>query len=112
MAVASSSTPEHISVVLEGLQVTGFFDVVVSAHTIKHGKPAPDIFLLAAERLGVDPKDCVVLEDAQSGVEAGRAAGTKVIAVPNAFTASHDFSKADTVVHSLEEIDWRMLSSF
>lgn len=111
MAVASSSTPEQIEIVLEGLQVANFFDVVVSAHTIAHGKPAPDIFLLAAKQLGVDAKDCVVFEDAQSGVEAGRAAGAKVVAVPNAFTKSHDHSKADIVVRSLEDIDWEMLSS-
>jgi HAD superfamily hydrolase (TIGR01509 family) len=111
MAVASSSTPEHIKILLEGLQVADFFDAVVSAHTITHGKPAPDIFLLAAAQLGVDPKDCVVLEDAQSGVEAGRAAEAKVIAVPNDFTKSHDHSKADIVVRSLEEIDWKLLSS-
>lgn len=111
MAVASSSTPEHIEIVLAGLQVANFFDAVVSAHTIAHGKPAPDIFLLAAKQLGVDAKDCVVFEDAQSGVEAGRAAGSKVIAVPNAFTKSHDHSKADIVVRSLEDIDWKMLGS-
>src|SRR5207248_6005306 len=101
MAVASSSTLEHINVVLVGLQVTNFFDAVVSAHTIVHGKPAPDIFLLAAAQLDVAPKDCVVFEDAQSGVEAGNSAGAKVIAVPNAFTKSHDHSKADIVVRSL-----------
>jgi beta-phosphoglucomutase family hydrolase len=111
MAVASSSTLEHINIVLDGLKVADFFDVVVSSHSIAHGKPAPDIFLLAADQLGVAPKDCVVLEDAQSGIEAGRAAGAKVVAVPNAFTKSHDYSKADIVVRSLEEVDWKMLSS-
>lgn len=111
MAVASSSTLPQINIVLEGLNVAGYFDVVVSAHTIKHGKPAPDIFLLAAKRLRVDPKDCVVFEDAESGVRAGKAAGAKVVAVPNEFTKSHDHSQADLVVQSLTDINWTTLQT-
>jgi beta-phosphoglucomutase family hydrolase len=111
MAVASSSTLEQINVVLNGLNIASYFDAVVSAHTIAHGKPAPDIFLLAAKRVGVDPRDCVVFEDAQSGVEAGKAAGAMVIAVPNAFTKSHDYLKADMTIGSLTEVGWDMLTA-
>lgn len=61
-------------------------DVLVTSDMVLHGKPAPDAYLLAAERLGVDPSDCVVLEDAPAGVAAGRAAGMTVWAV----TTTHD----------------------
>jgi len=70
--------------------------------SVKRGKPAPDIFLAAAERLGIAPDQCLVLEDAPSGVEAARAAGMSVVAVPNPAMAVESFSAADEVLQSLE----------
>jgi pseudouridine-5'-monophosphatase len=72
---------------------------------IGHGKPAPDIFLLAAEALGAAPEDCVVLEDAPSGVAAARAAGMQVIAVPYPGMDAARLADADAVVTSLLELD-------
>lgn len=112
MAVASSSVVDHIELVLEGLGVREYFSAVVSGQSVAHGKPAPDIFLEAAKQLGVNPKDCLVLEDAQTGVEAGEAAGATVIAVPNEFTADQDLSSADKIVASLADIDLKMIKAF
>jgi beta-phosphoglucomutase-like phosphatase (HAD superfamily) len=81
-AVASSSAGRLIEAVLDRFDLLGSFDAVVAGEAVTRAKPAPDIFLAAAERLGVAPADCVVLEDSLAGVEAGRAAGMRVVAVP------------------------------
>src|SRR3989344_6767927 len=111
MAVASSSQQSHIELVLKGLGISEYFSAMVSGHKIGRGKPHPDVFLKAAAMLKAPPMDCVVVEDTQVGVEAGKSAGMKVIAVPNRFTARHDFSKADLTLPSLKEITWDILSS-
>ncbi len=83
MAVASSSPREMILMNLKRSQLEKYFEVVVSGKDVKHGKPAPDIFLLAAEKLGIDPRECYVFEDAYNGVQAGVSAGAKTIMVPD-----------------------------
>ncbi len=83
MAVASSSQKEMIVRNLKNANVEDYFAVVVSGQEVKHGKPAPDIFLLAAERLGLDAKDCYVFEDAYNGVQAGVASLAKTIMIPD-----------------------------
>ena len=78
-------------------------EVVVTADQVARGKPAPDPYLLAAERLGVDPGECVVLEDAPAGVAAGKAAGMAVWAVTNTHAAA-DLSAADVIAGGLPEL--------
>jgi HAD superfamily hydrolase (TIGR01509 family) len=82
MAVASGSSREVVEKTLQILGVSDWFDEVISSNEVANGKPAPDVFLEAASRLGVDPVDCVVFEDARSGIIAARAAGMEVVAVP------------------------------
>ncbi|MFJ9866763.1 HAD family hydrolase [Streptomyces sp. NPDC101165] len=82
MAVASGSSPEAIEAILAGTGLDTFLHIVVSADEVAHGKPAPDVFLEAARRLGADPADCVVLEDAAPGAAAAHAAGMRCVAVP------------------------------
>jgi HAD superfamily hydrolase (TIGR01509 family) len=80
VCVASSGTPEEIAHRLELTGLTGYFgDRVYSASMVARGKPAPDLFLYAAARLGVDPADCVLIEDSPYGVRGGRAAGMSVV---------------------------------
>lgn len=83
MAVASSSQKPMIERNLRNAEVAQYFDAVVSGSEVEHGKPSPDIFLLAAERLGLDAKDCYVFEDAINGVNAGVASGAKTIMIPD-----------------------------
>ncbi len=83
MAVASSSQKEMIVRNLKNANVEDYFEVVVSGQEVEHGKPSPDIFLLAAERLGLDAKDCYVFEDAYNGVQAGVASSAKTIMIPD-----------------------------
>ncbi|WP_329031855.1 HAD family phosphatase [Streptomyces sp. NBC_01725] len=82
MAVASGSSRDAIEAVLGGTGLDPYFTLAVSAEEVPHGKPAPDVFLEAARRLGADPADCVVLEDAPPGVVAAHAAGMRCVAVP------------------------------
>ncbi|MBQ1088539.1 HAD family phosphatase [Streptomyces sp. B93] len=82
LAVASGSSPEAIAAVLAGTGLDAQLRTVVSADEVAHGKPAPDVFLEAARRLGVPPERCVVVEDAAPGAAAAHAAGMRCIAVP------------------------------
>jgi beta-phosphoglucomutase family hydrolase len=101
LAVASSSSVADIEEILAGLGVRKHFQSIVSGEEVSHGKPAPDIFLEAAQRLTVPPEECVVIEDSQNGVEAAVQAGMYCIAVPNRFTAAQDFSRAHMRVPDL-----------
>ena len=83
LAVASSSNRELIDAVLRRLGLTGLFEVTVSSEEVPRGKPAPDVYLEAALRLGVAPARCIAVEDSASGIRAAHAAGMRVIAYPN-----------------------------
>jgi beta-phosphoglucomutase len=87
LAVASSAPPENRSMVLDGLGWNERFDAVVASEGLR-GKPAPDVFLAAAERLGVAPGDCVAFEDAQNGIQAAHAAGMLVVGVTTNVSAT------------------------
>ena len=102
-AVASSTSRANLDSIFASTGLNEFFDAVVSAEDVVHGKPAPDVFLKAASLLGVPPERCVVFEDALFGIEAARRAGMKVIAV--ATTNPLDLVRhADRAVESLDEI--------
>ncbi len=81
MAVASGSAKYEIDWKLGETGIIGYFDAFAGGDEIEHCKPAPDVFLLAAERLGVNPKDCFVFEDASLGIKAGCAAGMKCFGI-------------------------------
>lgn len=83
LAVASSSYPALIRRNLANSDTEPYFDAVVSGTNVPNGKPAPDIFLFAADQLGIDPKDCYVFEDSINGVHAGLAAGCETVMVPD-----------------------------
>lgn len=83
LAVASSSPPQLIEVVLAAAGVADRFGVTVSSEQVARGKPAPDVYLAAASQLGVDPADCVAIEDSANGLRSAAAAGMAVVAVPN-----------------------------
>lgn len=106
IAVASGSNIPDIQKVLRHLELTDVFDAVVSGTEVEHGKPAPDIFIKVAELLGVSVSKCVVLEDAETGVKGGKAAGMKVVAVPSRYSKDNDFSEADLVVSTLEDLSY------
>jgi HAD superfamily hydrolase (TIGR01509 family) len=107
-AVASSShRPEFELKITQHRDWFACFQCVVLGDdpAVKKGKPAPDIFLAAAERLGASPAQCLVLEDAPSGVEAARAAGMAVVAVPNPAMSADAYRDANQILSSLESFD-------
>ena len=104
--LASGSHPALIDIVTADEPMAGRFEVVVAADEVGAGKPAPDVYLEAARRLGVDPAECVCLEDSGNGILSGVAAGMRVIAVPDPRfpPAPKKLEQADLVVDSLAEI--------
>src|SRR6266498_3511219 len=83
VALASSSPPRLIQAALDATGLAGTFAVTLSTEEVPHGKPAPDVYLAVAERLGVDPAGCVAVEDSSNGVRSAAAAGMRVVAVPH-----------------------------
>ncbi|MDO4311485.1 MAG: HAD family phosphatase [Eubacteriales bacterium] len=100
LAVASSSPRETIERNMKMFDVLDCFDTIVSGLECRQGKPAPEIYLKAAENLGVMPKECVVIEDSVNGVKAGKAAGMYCHAYVPPQAYSQDVSVADDVITS------------
>ena len=104
IAIASSSGNEEIALVIQSLKIKSYIDTYCSADEVRHAKPAPDLFLLAAKKLHVKPDECVVLEDSPRGIEAAVQAGMVSFAIPSEQTKDKDFSKATKKLKSLEEV--------
>lgn len=105
IAVGSSAPPENVDLVLDAGGIRSFFGAVVSADMVRRGKPAPDIFLLAADLLGLTPGECVVVEDAPSGVQAALAAGMAVVGVASNVAPGHlRAAGAATIVACLADL--------
>ncbi|MFC1940912.1 HAD family hydrolase [Chloroflexota bacterium] len=103
MALASSAPIENIQLLTEGLGIDKFFQVIVSEKDVTEGKPSPQGFLLAAERLRIKPDNCIVIEDAIVGVTAARRAAMRCLAVTNTHPET-SLREADLIVNSLEEV--------
>ena len=106
LGLASSSNREVIDTVLELAGIAQYFRATVSSEEVERGKPAPDVYLEAARRLGVDPTDCAAVEDSANGIRSARAAGMRVIAIPNPHYPPSDdvLALADVTLHSLDEL--------
>jgi beta-phosphoglucomutase family hydrolase len=109
MAVATAAPPDNIDFVLDTLDLRRFFQVVVGAHQVERGKPAPDLFLLAASQLETAPSGCVVFEDSLGGIEAAKRAGMKVVVITtslDAETVSGD-PEVVQVAPDFRSVTWR-----
>lgn len=102
LALASNSSRDLVDTALATAGLSSAFETIVTSDDVANGKPAPDIYLLACERLGVAPSEAIALEDTAPGIAAAKAAGLACIAVPQ--YAETDVSAADRVVDSLEEL--------
>jgi len=103
-AVASNSDRGWVDRVLEITGLTSRFRAIATADEVEHPKPAPDVYLLAAERLGVPPERCAAFEDSPRGLAAAHAAGMFTVAVPTALTRHFAFEQAHHIVESLERL--------
>ncbi|MGT2784937.1 HAD family hydrolase [Streptococcus merionis] len=105
IGLATSSVKERALTILNQHHLLPCFDQMVFGHEVEHGKPAPDIFIRACEKLGFEPKECLVLEDSESGVQAAHAAGVPVICVPDMKRPSSEtLDKALATLDSLHEV--------
>jgi HAD superfamily hydrolase (TIGR01509 family) len=106
LAIASTTSPENVESLLHssfGAQVPGWFNVIATGDVVPKKKPAPDIYLLALERLGVTARRAIAFEDSQIGVQSAHAAGLFTVATPSLWTIGQDFSVANIVLTSLAD---------
>ena len=106
LGLASSSNRELIDLVLELAGLAEYFRATVSSEEVPRGKPAPDVYLETARRLAADPKRCAAIEDSENGIRSAKAAGMRVLAIPNALypPAKDALALADDALASLEEL--------
>jgi HAD superfamily hydrolase (TIGR01509 family) len=106
LAVASSSNRPLIDAVLDAAGLEAYFAATVSSEEVAHGKPAPDVYLEAARRLGAEATRCAAVEDSHGGIRSAKAAGMRVIAIPNATYPPDEeaLAQADVVLRSLAEL--------
>ena len=106
LGLASSSNRELIDLVLELSGLAQYFCVTVSSEEVAHGKPAPDVYLETARRLGVAPEGCAAIEDSENGIKSAKGAGMRVLAIPNPqFPPAEDaLALADDVLDSIREL--------
>ena len=108
IALASSATKENVDVIMKGLGIEQYFQAFVNGPEVAEGKPSPLVFQLAAKKLGVQPANCVVFEDAIAGVAAAKKGGMKCVAVTNSLP-QEKLKDADLIVDSLEEVSIEVL---
>jgi HAD superfamily hydrolase (TIGR01509 family) len=114
LGVASSSNRPLIDAVLDASALARHFRATVSSEEVARGKPAPDVYLEAARRLGVEAERCAAVEDSHSGIRSAAAAGMHVIAIPNATYPPEDeaLADADVVLESLAELTPRRIAGY
>ncbi|HZR94049.1 MAG TPA: HAD family phosphatase [Gaiellaceae bacterium] len=106
LGLASSSNRPIIDTVLDVSGLAPYFDATVSSEEVARGKPAPDVYLEAARRLGVDPTRCAAVEDSHGGIRSAKAAGMRVVAVPNPTYPpdAESLAQADSTIATLDEL--------
>jgi len=109
-AVASSTSKIVIDTILRKLGVMHKIPIIVSGEEVPAGKPAPDIFLEAADRLNISPANCIVIEDSENGVKAAKSARMYCIGLQNPNSGKQDLSAADKIINSFKEIKLEYVS--
>lgn len=112
MAVATSAPPANVDFTLDGVGIKHFFSAVVDASFVERGKPDPQIYLTAAEKLKADPGSCIVLEDSLSGVQAGLNAGMKVVAISTTHTREElQQTQPHLIIRNFTELNYLKIQS-
>jgi len=113
LGLASSSNREVIDAVLELAGIARYFRATVSSEEVERGKPAPEVYFEAARRLEFDPTNCAAVEDSANGIRSARAAGMRVLAIPNPHYPPSEgvLALADVVLHSLDELTPDLVSA-
>jgi len=103
MALASSAPIENIQLLTRGLGINNCFHIIICDKDVTEGKPNPQVFLQAAKKLGIEPKNCIVIEDAVAGVSAAKKAGMRCLAITNTHPRT-SLTEADLIVDTLEAV--------
>jgi beta-phosphoglucomutase len=103
VALGTSAPPENVDFTLDGLTIRKYFPVIVDGSMVSKGKPDPQVYQLCCSRLGLDPKNCVVFEDALLGLEAGERAGCKIVAVATSHEVYELKSKTENIIFDFTE---------
>jgi HAD superfamily hydrolase (TIGR01509 family) len=109
IGLASASLRQWVNATIRGLHIENAFDATVSASEVEHSKPAPDLYLAAAEKLGIPPGDCLAVEDTGAGIAAAKAAGMFAVQVRASSTALPPLEQADLVIDDYSEFDLSLL---
>lgn len=104
LAVASSAKMEKIELVLNRFELMKYFEALVSGYEVNNSKPHPDIFLRAAEKIGVKPSECIVIEDSTNGIRAAKAAGMLCVGYNNPIS-KQDLREADLIINDFNDFD-------
>ena len=111
-ALVTSSRPDYLDIVFRKTGIHTCFDLIIDGTMVDHGKPNPEGYLLAAKMLSVSPDECLVFEDAPSGVLAGKAAGMRVVNVPSPYViGNNDLEQADFHFTSIEDVSLGWINS-
>jgi HAD superfamily hydrolase (TIGR01509 family) len=108
LAIATTTTPENVTALLETALAPdslSWFEVIAAGDIVPAKKPAPDIYVYALEKMGLNPEDCLALEDSQNGLESAAQAGLKTVITLNDYTSNHNFSGAALVLDQFGEPD-------
>ena len=101
MAVVTGAKSDFLYFIIDKLDIRKYFNILQSSEGIKNGKPDPEIYLTAIEKLGLAPHECAVLEDSSNGARAGKSAGCYTIAIPSEYSKTQDFSFVDFIATDL-----------
>ena len=107
LAIGSSGPPDNVNLIVNQLDIGKTIDVLVTGADVTAGKPNPQVFLLAAEMLNIEPSRCVVVEDAPVGIEAARNAGMKCVGFASTGRTVEELAETDKVVSSFKELSWQ-----
>lgn len=110
MALASSSPRQLINIILNKLNLSNCFDIIVSGEEVERSKPAPDIFIKAREMLDISRENCVIIEDSHNGLMAANAAGIKCVGFQNPDSGVQDLRCADLIVHEYSELNFNKMN--
>lgn len=111
LGLVTSAKKDRVSKIMQSLNLMDIFDITVTSEDITRPKPAPDPYIYALNRLQIDNRFCVAIEDSETGIASAVQAGIRVVGVPNKYTLGMDFSSANLVVESLQDLSLTALKA-
>jgi len=110
LAIATSATKDYANFIMNKFGLKKYFSVIITAEDVIEGKPSPEIYLKTANKLKINPENCLVVEDSMPGIESAKAAGMKVIAITSSLSREELKGLADYVIDSFSDFDFSLLS--